>query len=86
MTINKLYRSILYAVLLLLPLLTKAPAVIAQNSDTMRIANMVPGVDVLPYIPKTVISSISITGNKKTKDIIILREITFAEGDTIATE
>lgn len=86
MTINKLYRSILYAALLLLPILTKAPAVMAQNSDTMRIADMMPGVDVLPYIPKTVISSITITGNKKTKDIIILREITFAEGDTIATE
>lgn len=86
MTFNKLYRSILHAALLLLPLFFIAPSAVAQNEDTVRISEMVSGVDVMPYIPKTIISSITITGNKKTKDVIILREITFAEGDTIPTE
>ena len=59
-----------------------------QNyGDTIVVHVVLPqGVTVLPQIPVTVISSITVTGNKKTKDKIILREINFSEGDSIRTE
>ncbi|MBO4243433.1 MAG: hypothetical protein J6V76_02260 [Bacteroidales bacterium] len=86
MTINKLYRFVLQTATLLLPLLMIAPHAAAQNRDDVPATVMVSGIDVLPVVSNTIISSITITGNKKTKDMIILREITFAEGDTLATE
>ena len=85
MTFNRLHHSVLCTALFLLPLLLIVQSANAQIVDTMRISEMVSGVNVLPFVPKTIISSITITGNKKTKDMVILRELTFAEGDTLPT-
>ena len=86
MTFNKLYRNVLHAALMLLPLLLVVTYSKAQTNDSLRVAVEPPSIEVLSVVPKTIISSISVTGNKKTKEVIILREITFTEGDTIATE
>ena len=86
MTFNKLYRNVLNTASLLLTMLWIVTSAQAQSHDSIIVAVEQSNVEVLPIVPKTIVSSISITGNKKTKEIIILREITFAEGDTIATE
>ena len=86
MTINTLYRNVLHTALLLLPLLMISPIAKAQTNDTAYVTAMGPNVNVLSLVPQTIVSSISVTGNKKTKETVILREITFAEGDTIDTK
>ncbi|MBR6179150.1 MAG: hypothetical protein IKQ70_14900 [Bacteroidales bacterium] len=86
MTINTLYRNVLHTALLLLPLLMISPIAKAQTNDTAYVTAMDPNVNVLSLVPQTIVSSISVTGNKKTKETVILREITFAEGDTIDTK
>ena len=58
----------------------------ARTSDILPMPGDSTGTDTVRVSGTTIISAITVTGNKKTKEKIILREVCFQAGDTIDAE
>ncbi len=81
MTINYfINRLLIVAAFLALALPDDAAA---RTSDILPVQDDSTGADAVCVNGFTIISSITVTGNKKTKEKIILREVCFQAGDTI---